>query len=51
MADLGFDVWVGNTRGNTYSRNHITLDPDVDKRQFWDYEWDIAGNFFFAKVA
>lgn len=33
---------MGNVRGNTYTRNHTTLDPDKDSK-FWDFSWHEMG--------
>lgn len=35
LADQGFDVWLGNIRGNTYSRRHVRYTPA--DRAFWDW--------------
>ncbi|KAI6236165.1 Lipase [Aphelenchoides besseyi] len=38
FADAGYDVWLGNFRGNTYGKEHTKL--TTDDRQFWRFSWD-----------
>lgn len=37
LADAGFDVWLGNVRGSTWSRKHKVYNPDTQQKQFWDF--------------
>jgi len=50
LWNMGYDVWLTNSRGNIYSRNHTSMDPLFNK-EFWDYSFDDMGNFdVFANV-
>lgn len=38
LADLGYDVWLANSRGNKYSCKHLKHSPGHSA--FWDFSMD-----------
>lgn len=45
LAEAGFDVWLGNNRGNKYSRLHQSdkINPDLTPKQFFDFSFETLG--------
>ncbi|XP_058794622.1 lipase 3-like [Phymastichus coffea] len=41
MVDVGYDVWLLNTRGNFYARRHKRMQPKEEK--FWRFSWHESG--------
>lgn len=38
LCDLGYDVWLGNNRGNKYSCKNLKV--DINEEQFWNFSID-----------
>ena len=43
LAALGYDVWLGNNRGNVYSRANTKINPDKDPKDFFNYSFFTLG--------
>ncbi|XP_031776290.1 lipase 3-like [Apis florea] len=43
LVDAGYDVWLGNNRGNVYSKSHISLLPT--DRHFWNFSYHELGMY------
>ncbi|PSN56281.1 hypothetical protein C0J52_00361 [Blattella germanica] len=46
LADAGYDVWLGNSRGNVYSDGHAYLNTGDVK--YWNFSWEEMGELDLA---
>ena len=50
LKNLGYDVWMVNTRGNTHSKNHTTFDTCSSCPDFWSYGFHEGGTKDFPAI-
>ena len=48
LADAGYEVWLGNSRGTSYSIEHEFL--SVDSEKYWDFSHDEMAEYDFPAM-
>ena len=41
LADAGYDVWMANSRGNSFSDTHLRYHNT--EREYWQFDWETMG--------
>ncbi|CAK1554129.1 unnamed protein product [Leptosia nina] len=41
LLENGFDVWLANSRGNVFSKRHVSV--GLNSSEFWDFTWHEIG--------
>lgn len=48
LSEAGYDVWIANVRGNTYSRSHVSLNTDT--YAFWNFTFHEVSQYDLPAV-
>ena len=47
-SNSGYDVWLGNSRGNKFSNRHVKY--TLDDNRFWRFSWQEMGQYDMKAV-
>jgi len=50
FVNRGHHFYLGNTRGMLYSQGHVSLDPEIDEEEYWNFSWHEFAYDVYANV-